>query len=159
MADTYGSNINRYTNYFTSVVRNIDVYLQEDQLMHTKCGFPLVALPTYLPISYELSQSKVCCIEDAVYSEAREVEQEMLIIMEEHPEDKPHDLSNASVHSSFSRLCLFQLNIMGYGLNRISPITFDEDAFQTPDNRMQSRAPTSTPRKKGKQSSSQVASW
>ena len=45
---------------------------------------------------------------------------------------------------------------MGYGFNRISPITFDEDAFQTPDNRTQSRALTSMPQKKGKQSGSQV---
>ena len=37
---------------------------------------------------------------------------------------------------------------MGYGLSRISPITFDDDAFQTPNNRAKDRAPTSTPRKK-----------
>ena len=43
---------------------------------------------------------------------------------------------------------------MGYGLNRISPITFNDDAFQTPNNRTQGRAPMSTPRKTGKQSSS-----
>lgn len=36
---------------------------------------------------------------------------------------------------------------MGYGLNRISPITFEGDAFQTPNNRTQGRAPMSTPRK------------
>ena len=45
---------------------------------------------------------------------------------------------------------------MGYGLNRISPVTFDEDAFQTPDNRVQGRAPMSMPRMKGKQTSSQA---
>ena len=44
---------------------------------------------------------------------------------------------------------------MGYGLNRISPITFDENVFQTPNNRTQGRALTSTPRKQGKQSGSQ----
>ena len=37
---------------------------------------------------------------------------------------------------------------MGYGLNRISQITFEGDAFQTPNNRTQGRAPTPTPRKK-----------
>ena len=68
MADTYRANIDRYTSYFTSIVRNIDVYLQEDQLMHTRCGFPLVPILTYLPTSYELGQSEVCHIEDAVYS-------------------------------------------------------------------------------------------
>ena len=52
--------------------------------------------------------------------------------------------------------CLFELNDMGYHLNRISPITFDKDAFQTPDNRTQGRTPMSMLRKKGKQSNSQV---
>ena len=59
----------------------------------------------------------------------------------------PHDLSNTSFHSSSSRFNAFELNDMGYGLNKISPITFDENAFQTPNNRTQSRAPMSTPRK------------
>ena len=45
---------------------------------------------------------------------------------------------------------------MGYGLNRISPITFDGDAFQMLNNRTHGRALTSTPRKMGKQSSSQA---
>ena len=42
--------------------------------------------------------------------------------------------------------------IWGFGLNRISPITFDENVFQTPNNRTQGRALTSTPRKQGKNS-------
>ena len=37
---------------------------------------------------------------------------------------------------------------MGFGLNRISPITFNNNAFWTPNNRAKDRAPTSTPRKK-----------
>ena len=41
-----------------------------------------------------------------------------------------------------------KLNDMGYGLSRIRPITFDDDAFQTTNNRAKDRAPTSTPRKK-----------
>ena len=41
-----------------------------------------------------------------------------------------------------------QLNDMGFGLNRISPITFDDYAFQMPNNRAKGRALTSTPRKK-----------
>ena len=45
MSGTYRSNIDKYMGYFSSVVRNIDIYLQEDQLMHTKCGFPLVPIP------------------------------------------------------------------------------------------------------------------
>ena len=124
--------------------------------MHTRCSFPLVPVPTYLSTSYKLGQGEVCHIEDAVYSEASEVEREMLIIMEENQEDSPHDLFNAGMHSSFSRLHSFELNDIGYGLNRISPITFDEDALQTPDNRTQGRAPMSMPRKKGKHTSSQV---
>ena len=66
MADTYRVNIDRYMSYFTSIVRNIDVYLQEDQLMHTQCSFPLVPIPTYLPTNHELEQSNVHHIEDAV---------------------------------------------------------------------------------------------
>ena len=37
---------------------------------------------------------------------------------------------------------------MGYGLSGISPITFDDDAFQMPSNRAKDRALTSTHRKK-----------
>ena len=83
MSDTYKININKYTGYFTTVVRNIDIYLQEGQLMHTKCGFPLVPIPTYLPTSNELGQSSVHHIEDTANQKVRTVEQEMLIIMEE----------------------------------------------------------------------------
>ena len=151
MRDKYKDNIERYTNYFTIIIRNIDVYLQKDQLMHTHCRFPLVPVPTYLPNSYEVGQSDVCHIKDAVYSETREVEHEKLVIMEEQQNKNQHDLSNASMHSSFSRLHSFKLNDMGYSLNRISPITFGGDAFQTPNNRTQGRAPMSTPRKIGKE--------
>ena len=37
---------------------------------------------------------------------------------------------------------------MGFGLNRISPITFNDDAFWMLNNRARGRAPTLTPRKK-----------
>ena len=37
---------------------------------------------------------------------------------------------------------------MGYGLSRISPITFDDDTFQTLSNRAKDRALTLTPRKR-----------
>ena len=77
------------------------------------------------------------------------VESEMLVIMDELQENQEqHDVSNASFHSSFSRIQSDELNDMGYGLSRISPITFEGDAFQTPNNWTQDRAPTSTPRKK-----------
>ena len=41
-----------------------------------------------------------------------------------------------------------ELNDMGFGLNRISPVTFDDNAFRMPNNRAKGRAPTLTPRKK-----------
>ena len=67
----------------------------------------------------------------------------MMIIMEENRSSN----TNCSADSSFSRLRSFELNDMGFGLNRISPITFNTETFQTPKNRgTQSRAPTSTPR-------------
>ena len=69
MSNTYRSNIDRYMSYFTNIVRNIDVYLQEDQLMCTRCGFLLVPIPTYLPTNHELGQSNVHHIEDTVYFE------------------------------------------------------------------------------------------
>ena len=37
---------------------------------------------------------------------------------------------------------------MGYGLSKISPITFDGDAFQMPSNRAQDEAPMLTPRRR-----------
>ena len=64
MTNTYQNN-NKYMGYFTSVIRNIGVYLQEDQLMRRKSSFPLVPVPTYLPTSKELTQSSVCHIKGA----------------------------------------------------------------------------------------------
>ena len=74
MSGTYRSNIDKYTGYFTSIVRNINIYLQEDQLMHMKCGFPLVPIPTYLPKGLELGENTVLHIEDTANSEVRRVE-------------------------------------------------------------------------------------
>ena len=143
MIDQYKTNRTKYVTYFTNIVRHMDVYFQEDQLTHTKLGFPLVPVPTYLPSNYELEQNDVCCIENAVHMETREVEHEMMIIMEESRSNN----TNHSTDSFFSRLCSFELNNMGFGLNRISCIMFDTDAFQTPENRVTlSRVPTSTPR-------------
>ena len=74
------------------------------------------------------------------------MENEILIIMDEQQEDL--DVSNTSFHSSFSRIRSDELNDMGYGLNCISPFTFEGDDFQTSNNRTQGRVPTLTPRKK-----------
>ena len=43
MSDKYQSNIEQYTRYYSESIRCIDIFLQEDQLMHTELGFPLVS--------------------------------------------------------------------------------------------------------------------
>ena len=57
MAEEYKSHRNKYITYFTNIVRHVDVYLQEDQLTHTRLGFSLVTVPTYLPNNYEFEQN------------------------------------------------------------------------------------------------------
>ena len=59
-----------------------------------------------------------------------------------------HDVSNVSFCSSFSRIRSDELNDMGYGLSRISPITLEGDVFQTLKNKTQDTALMSTLRKK-----------
>ena len=39
MLDKYQSNIDRYIGYYTDIIRHIDIFLQEDQLMCTKLVF------------------------------------------------------------------------------------------------------------------------
>ena len=56
MADQYTVSRDKYFNYFTQIVRNLNIFLQEDQLMHTKAGFSLVPVPGYLPNSNDLEQ-------------------------------------------------------------------------------------------------------
>ena len=56
MAEQYNLSCDKYINYFTQIVQNIDIFLQEDQLMHTKAGFSLVPVPGYLPNSNDLEQ-------------------------------------------------------------------------------------------------------
>ena len=72
----------------------------------------------------------------------------MVVIMQEHQEKEQQNISHNSFHSSFSRIRSEDLNDMGYGLSKISPITFNGDAFQMPSNRAQDGAPTLTPRKR-----------
>ena len=57
MAEQYNLSCDKYINYFTQIVCNIDIFLQEDQLMHTKVGFSLVPVPCYLPNSNDLEQT------------------------------------------------------------------------------------------------------
>ena len=76
--------------------------------------------------------------------EVASTNKEMQVIMQS---DNRHPHINKT--GSFSRLRSFKLNDMGFSLNRISPITFDEENQQTPDNcGTQGRAPTSMPREK-----------
>ena len=148
MSEKYQSNINRYIRYYTNTIRQIDIFLQEDQLMCTKLGFLLVPAPSYLPNMYELGHSDVRKIGDTASTKVRRVENEMMAIMQEHQEKEQQNISHKSFHSSFSRIRSEELNNMGYGLSRISPITFNGDAFQTPSNKAQDRALTLTPRKR-----------
>ena len=148
MTEKYQNNTDRYIKYYTNIIRQIDIFLQEDQLMCTKQGFPLVPAPSYLPNMYELGHSDVRQIDGRASTEVRRVENEMMVIMQEHQEREQHNVSHNSFHSSFSRIRSEELNNMGYGLSRISPITFDDDAFQMLSNRAKDRALTLTPRKK-----------
>ena len=148
MSEKYQSNIDRYIRYYTNLIRQIDIFLQEDQLMHMKLGFPLVPAPSYLPNMYELGHSNVRKIDDTASTEIRRVENEMMVIMEEHQEKEQQNILHNSFHSSFSRIRSEELNDMGYGLSRISPIIFDGDAFQTPSNKAHDKAPMLTPRKR-----------
>ena len=111
MSDKYQSNIKWYTRYYSDLVRCIDIYLQEDQLMHTKLGFPLVSVLSYLTNMHELECRDVRNIEDTAFAEVRWVESEMLVIMDELQENQnQHDVSNISFHSSFSRIRSEELN-------------------------------------------------
>ena len=49
MADKYQGNIEKYTAYYTDIIRGLDVLFQEDQLMRTKLQFPLVHAPMLPP--------------------------------------------------------------------------------------------------------------
>ena len=97
---------------------------------------------------YELGHSDVRQIDDRAFTEVRRVENEMMVIMQEHQEREQHDVSHNSFHSSFSRIRSEELNEIGYGLSKISPITFDDDAFWILSNRAKNRALTLTLRKK-----------
>ena len=71
MSEKYQSNIDKYIRYYTNIIRQIDIFLQEDQLKHTKLGFPLVPAPSYLPNMYELGHSDVRKIDDIASTEVK----------------------------------------------------------------------------------------
>ena len=148
MTEKYQNNTDRYIKYYTNIVRQTDIYLQEDQLNCTKQGLPLVPAPSYLPNMYELGHSDVRQIDNRASTKVRRVENKMMVIMQENQEREQHEVSHNSFCSSFSRIRSEELNNMGFGLNKISPITFNDNAFQILNNRAKGRALTSTPRKK-----------
>ena len=144
MAEQYNLSHNKYINYYSQIVQNIDIFLQEDQLMHTKAGFSLVPVPGYLPNSNDLEQKNADQIIQTENDEVNLISKEMQVIMQG---DNKHPHINKS--GSFSRLRSFELNNMGFSLNKISLITFDIKNPQTPaDCGIKSRVLTSTPRQR-----------
>ena len=140
MADQYNLSRDKYFNYFSQIIQNIDIFLQEDQLMCTKAGFSLVPVPGYLPNNNELEQRNADQISQTAYDEVNRITREMQVIMQG---DNKHPHSNSGL---FSHLRSFELNDMGFSLNKISPITFYVDNPQTPaDCGIKNRVPTSTP--------------
>ena len=89
--------------------------------MCTKRGLPLVPAPSYLPNMYELGHNNVRQIDDRASTEIRRLENEMLVIMQEHQEREKQEVSHNSFHSPFSRIRSDELNDMGYGLSRDQP--------------------------------------
>ena len=112
--------------------------------MCTKAGFSQVPVPGYLPRSYDLEQMDADQIIQTANEEVASTDKEMQVIMQS---DNRHPHINKT--GSFSRLRSFELNDMGFSLNRISLIMFDEENQQTPVNcGTQGRALTSMPREK-----------
>ena len=144
MVDQYTVSRDKYFNYFTQIVWNIDIFLQEDQLMCTKAGFSLVPVPGYLLNSNDLEQRNADQISQTACHEVNTITREMQVIMQG---DNKHPHVNKS--GSFSCLRSFELNDMGFSLSKISPITFDVDNPQTPaDHGIKGRALTSTPQER-----------
>ena len=144
MAEQYNHSCDKYINYFMQIVQNIDIFSQEDQLMCTKASFSQVPVPGYLPSSYDLEQTDADQIIQMVNEEVASTKKEMQVIMQS---DNKHPHINKS--GSFARLRTFELNDMGFSLNKISPITFNVENPQTPVNcGTKGRAPTLTPREK-----------
>ena len=144
MADQYTVSRGKYFNYFTQIVWNITIFLQEDQLMCTKAGFSLVPVPGYLPNSNDLEQRNADQISQTACHEVNTITREMQVIMQG---DNKHPHVNRS--GSFSHLRYFELNDMGFSLSKITPITFDVDNPQTPADRgIKSTDLTSTPQER-----------
>ena len=143
MAEQYNLSRDKYFNYFSQIVQNINIFLQEDQLMCTKAGFSLVPVPGYVPNSNDLEQRNADQITRTACNEVNSITREIQVIMQG---DNKHPHINSG---SFSHLRSFELNDMGFSLNKIANITFDMENPQTPaDHGIKSRAPTSTPQER-----------
>ena len=104
MAEQYKSQSrDKYINYFIQIVWNIDIFLQEDQLMHTKTGFSQVPVPGYLPSSYDLEQTDADQIIQMANEEVASTDKEMQVIMQS---DNRHQHINKT--GSFSRFRSFE---------------------------------------------------
>ena len=108
MADQYTLSRDKYFHYFQQIVWNINIFLQEDQLMHTKAGFSLVPVPGYLPNSSDLEQRNADQISQTAFHEVNTITREMQVIMQG---DNKHPHANKT--GSFSCLRSFELNDMG----------------------------------------------
>ena len=97
--------------------------------MHTKAGFSQIPVPGYLHCSYDLEQTDADQIIQMVNEEVASTNKEMQVILQG---DNKHPHINKSGY--FSRLRSFELNDMGFSLNKISPITFNVENPQTPVN-------------------------
>ena len=82
MAEQYNHSHNKYINYFTQIVQNINIILQEDQLMDIKVGFSQVPVPGYLPSSYDLEQTDTDQITQMANEEVASTDKEMQVIMQ-----------------------------------------------------------------------------
>ena len=112
--------------------------------MCTKAGLSLVPVPGYLPNSNDLEQKNADQIIQTASDEVNSINKEMQVIMQGNNKHPHINKSN-----SLLQLRSFELNDMGFSLNKISPITFDIENPQTPaDHGTKSRALTSTPRER-----------
>ena len=88
MTNKYQNNIDHYTAYYIDIIGCIEIFLQEDQLMHTKLRFPLVPVPTYIPSMHEMELNNVRKIEDTAFGETKRIKNEMMVSMNEHQENQ-----------------------------------------------------------------------
>ena len=77
MAQQYNLSHDKYINYFSQILQNINIFLQEDQLMCTKAGVSLVPVPGYIPNGNELEQKNADQIIQTASDEVNSISREM----------------------------------------------------------------------------------